>query len=87
MQDIIDVGSITGSGKIPWKRAGPLTQVFLPGKSQGNNSSYIKCGNPLYKFEINTMLFIYSKHKESTENLSVLVSLYPQIGDDFFFED
>ena len=55
-----------------------------PGESQGNNSSYIKCGNPLYKFEINTMLFIYSKHKEITEDVSVLVSLYLQIGYDFF---
>ena len=30
------------------------------------------------------MLFIYSKHKEITEDVSVLVSLYLQIGYDFF---
>ena len=36
--DIIDVGSIPGSGKIPWKRAGQLTQVLLPGKSHRHGS-------------------------------------------------
>ena len=30
------------------------------------------------------MFFIYPKHKEITEDISVLVSFYPQIGYDFF---
>ena len=32
--DIRDSGSIPGWGKIPWRRAGQPTPVFLPGKSQ-----------------------------------------------------
>lgn len=38
-------------------------------------------------FKINTMLFIYPKHKETTKDVSVLVSLYLQIRYDLFFED
>lgn len=38
-------------------------------------------------FKINTMLFIYPKHKEITKDISVMVSLYLQICYDLFFED
>lgn len=33
------------------------------------------------------MLFIFPKHEETTEAISVLVSLYVQICYDLFFED
>ena len=33
-----DMGSVSGSGKIPWKRAWQPTPVFLPGESQGQRS-------------------------------------------------
>ena len=33
-----DVGSIPGSGKIPWRRAWQPTRVFLPGESHGQSS-------------------------------------------------
>lgn len=48
------------------------------------NSSHLKCGNSLYKFKTNIMLFIYPKPKETTEGVSVLVSLYLQICYDPF---
>lgn len=51
------------------------------------NSSQLKCGSPSYKFKSNIMLFIFLKHKETTEGISVLVSLYLQICYDLFFED
>ena len=33
-----DVGSITGSGRFPWRRPWRLTPVFLPGESHGQRS-------------------------------------------------
>ena len=36
--DIRDTGSIPGSGRPPWKRAGQPTPVFSPGESQGQRS-------------------------------------------------
>ena len=36
--DIRDVGSIPGTGKIPWSRAWQPTLVFLPGESHGQRS-------------------------------------------------
>ena len=33
--DAGDPGSISGSGKIPWRRKWPPTPVHLPGKSRG----------------------------------------------------
>ena len=33
-----DLGSIPGSGKIPWRRARQPTPVFLPGESHGQRS-------------------------------------------------
>ena len=36
--DIGDMGSISGSGKIPWRRAWQPTPVFLPGESHGQRS-------------------------------------------------
>lgn len=41
----------------------------------GYNSSHVKCRNPLYKFKSNVMLFVYPKHKETTRDIPVLVSL------------
>lgn len=40
------------------------------------NPNHLKCGNPSYKFKSNIMLFTYLKHKGSTEDVSVLVSIY-----------
>jgi len=36
--DIRDLGSIPGSGKIPWRRAWQPIPVFLPGESHGQRS-------------------------------------------------
>ena len=36
--EVRDVGSIPGSGRSPWRRAGQPTPVFLPGESQGQKS-------------------------------------------------
>ena len=36
--DIRDMGSIPGSGRFPWRRAGQPTLVFLPGESHGQRS-------------------------------------------------
>ena len=36
--DIRDIGSIPGSGKIPWRSAWQPTPVFLPGESYGQRS-------------------------------------------------
>ena len=36
--DTGDVGSVPGSGKIPWRRAWQPTPVFLPGESHGQRS-------------------------------------------------
>ena len=33
-----DAGSIPGSGRLPWRRAGQPTPVFLPGESHGRRS-------------------------------------------------
>lgn len=38
------------------------------------NSSRLKYGNILCKFKSNVMFFVYPKHKETTEDISVLVS-------------
>jgi len=44
--DTRDVGSIPGSGKIPWSRKWQPTPVFLPGESHGQRSlvGYSPCG-------------------------------------------
>ena len=36
--DIRDRGSIPRSGRFPWRRAGQLTLVLLPGESHGQRS-------------------------------------------------
>ena len=36
--DIRDIGSITASGKIPWRSAWQPTPVFLPGECYGQRS-------------------------------------------------
>ena len=36
--DLTEVGSIPGSGNIPWKRALQPTLVFLPGEFHGQRS-------------------------------------------------
>ena len=36
--DTRDVGSISGLGRSPWRRAWQPTPVFLPGESQGQGS-------------------------------------------------
>ena len=38
VEDIRDMGSIPGVGKIPWRRAWQPTPVFLPGESHGQRS-------------------------------------------------
>ena len=36
--DTQDVGSVPGSGKIPWRRKWQTIPVFVPGKSHGQRS-------------------------------------------------
>ena len=45
--DILDRGSIPGSGKIPWRRKWQPTPVFLPGQCHGQRSlvGYIVWGH------------------------------------------
>ena len=37
-REVRDTGSISGSGRFPWRRAWQPTQVFLPGESHGQRS-------------------------------------------------
>ena len=37
-EDIRDMGSISGLGRSPWRRAWQPTPVFLPGESHGERS-------------------------------------------------
>ena len=57
--DVRDAGSIPGSGRSPWRRAGQPTPVFLPGESHGQRSLMDSIGSQRVRHDRSDLAHIY----------------------------
>ena len=72
MQETRDMGLISGSGRYTWRRRWQLTQVFLPGKFDGQKSlvGYRSCGHK----ELDITLSIEKQQSNSINEMEYKVS-------------